>query len=188
MKKIAIAVIIVLSFAGGKYAFDALFADKEKASFDEDDWKHRIYLGVAFESPFELSSVEVNLPEAVKQRTKLFSTYKYELKACAFFVSVIEFTSDIPIDLDNAVKGAIRNMKAGEEISDFTSEVNPVTKWFLEGRKITGKMKVKGKDAEFTAELYKKDSRMLQILWSNLDYPENREVRDRIFNTMNATL
>ncbi len=188
MKKISMVLILILSLAGGKYAYDALFGDKVQASFDESDWNEKTYLGVSFQSPFELSSTEIELPASVKQRVKLFSTYKYEQKAFAFFVSVIEINADIPIDLDNAVKGAVGNMRTGEGITDYTYNVAEITKWFLEGRMVTDKMKVKGKDCEFVAELYKKNSRMLQLIWTNLAYPENREVRDRIFKTMKASL
>lgn len=148
------------------------------------DWKFQSYLGVQLEAPFELSKTELELPVGVKPFVKKLDTYKYDTKALGLFISRAEYKEGIPTDIDGAVQGGIQNMQAGEGVSDFSYEVKPISKNYWEGRRVTGTMKFKGKDAEFVFEIYKNNSKLLQIISSNLVYPENREARERIMKSV----
>jgi hypothetical protein len=92
------------------------------------------------------------------------------------------------VDLDGAVKGMITSLKADDDIAGVTYKTAPISKHYLTGRKITGKFKMKGKDAVLSAELYKSGSKLLQILLTNLDYPENYAAGERIMYSMRVQL
>ncbi|MBI1939568.1 MAG: hypothetical protein HYS25_15775 [Ignavibacteriales bacterium] len=183
-KRIFSILIFIASFIGGKFAYSALFGESDTVSFEASDWKFQSYLGVQFESPFELSKTELELPVGVKPFVKKFDTYKYDTKALGLFISRAEYKEGIPSDIDGAVQGGIQNMQAGEGVSDFSYEVRPISKNYWEGRRATGTMKFKGKDAEFAFEVYKNNSKLLQIISTNLIYPENSAVIERIMKSM----
>jgi hypothetical protein len=189
MVKVVISFIIfTLSAIGGKLAFDALLNDPEAASFEESKWRNREYLGINFESPFELSETEIEIPKFVKPFVKYMNTYKYDSKAVSLFVSKSEYIEDIPTDIDGALKGAMLSMRANEDVKDFDYQSSNIYKNFLEGRRAEGKFKMNGKDAVFTAEFYKSGSKLIQVIWSGLDFPENREIGERIFQSVRIKL
>jgi hypothetical protein len=187
-KHILTIILFVVGFIGGKYAWNKLFSESEIVSFEDSDWGRKQILGVQFESPFELSETEVELPPSVKQYVKLMKTYQYDSQALSLFISRAEYNDGIATDIDGAVNGAVQNMKASKGVSDFIYTVKPITKNFLAGRLLQGTCKMKGKEAEFIGEIYLKDTKLLQILSFNLNYAENREARGRIMKSMKITL
>jgi hypothetical protein len=187
-KHILTIILFAVGFIGGKYAWDKLFSESEIVSFEDSDWGRKQILGVRFESPFDLSETEVDLPNSIKQYIKIMKTYQYDAQALSLFISRVEYNDGIVTDIDGAVNGAVQNMKASKGVSDFTYDVKPITKNFLTGRLLQGTCKIKGKEAEFVGELYKKDSKLLQILSMNLSHEENREARGRIMKSMKITL
>jgi len=180
--------IFVICAIGGKLAYDALFNDPEITSFEESKWRNREYLGIKFESPFELSETEVDLPKFIKPFVKYMNTYEYDSKALCLGVSRSENIEGLSVDIDGAVKGMMMSLDADDDVSGLDYEASPVYKHYLEGRKITGKIKMKGKNAVITAELFKSGSKLIQILWTNLDFPENREVGERIMQSIRIQL
>jgi len=188
VKAVISFMIFTLSAIGGKLAYDALLNDPEVASFEESEWRNRKYLGISFESPFELSETEIEIPEFVKPFVRYMSTYQYDSKAVSFAVCKSEYIDNIPTDIDGAVKGAMMNMRADKDVSDFDYEAAHVYKHYLEGRRASGKFKMKGKDALFTAEFYKSGSKLIQVLWTDLDFTENREIGERIFQSVRIKL
>ncbi|MFC2082209.1 hypothetical protein ACFLR4_03110 [Bacteroidota bacterium] len=179
---------IIIGFIAGKFAYNALFGESEIASYEIHEWLNRSYIGVTFEAPFELSEADLELPLVLKPYVKNMETYNYESKAVALFLSKIEYNPDIPVDIDGAAEGAAANMGANEDVTEFNYEVEKIEKNFIEGRRMTGGFKLNDKDTEFVAELYVQKSKLLQILITNLSYPENREVRDRILKSFKVTL
>lgn len=187
-KRILLILVSILASIGGKLAYDALFEESEIVSFESLDWRHRNYIGVEFEAPFELSEVDLELPVHIKPFVQTLATYKYDSKSLSLFISRAEYKEGISTDLNGAVQGATQNMKANDDITDFSFEVKPFSRNFLEGRLVNGTFKVKEKDAEFVAEFYKNGSKLMQILCVNLKYDENREARERIMKSLNVTL
>jgi hypothetical protein len=80
------------------------------------------------------------------------------------------------------------NIRTDEDVRDLDYDAVPISRHYMEGRRITGKFKMKGKDAVITAELHKSGSKLIQILWTGLDYPENMEVGKRIMQSIRITL
>ena len=185
-------VLSILLFAvgifAGKLAYDEFFGESEVASFDELDWTPSDRVGVRYEAPFELAPMDLELPEHIKVYVKEMSSYHYESKPLAFFVSRAEYQPGIKLDIEGAVNGAVQNMQAQKGITEFTYEASKVTKDFIEGRLIKGTCKVNGEDAEFIAQIYIKNVKMLQIITMNLSFPENREIRDRILKSIRISL
>ena len=187
-KTVGSILVFIISFIAGKFAYNALFGESDTASYEIHEWLNRSYIGVTFEAPFELSVADLELPMMLKPYVKKMETYNYESNAVALFLSKIEYNPDIPVDIDGAAEGAAASMGATEDVKEFDYKVEKIEKNFLEGRRITGSFKLNDKDAEFIGEFYARNSKLLQILITNLSYPENREVRDRIFKTCKITL
>ncbi|MGE5860291.1 MAG: hypothetical protein ACM34J_07040 [Ignavibacteria bacterium] len=188
MKAVIGFMILTISIVAGKLAYDEFFNDPEIAAFEESKWRHRDYLGVKFESPFELSKTEVELPKYIKPFVKYMDVYKYERKALCLVISKSEYIENMHVDLNGAVKGMMNSLKADDDITGVTYKTAPISKHYLTGRKITGKFKMNGKDAVISGELYKSGSRLLQVLLTNLDYPENHAAGERIMNSMRIQL
>jgi len=187
-KKIISIIVFILAAIGGKLAYDEFFKESEIVSFELSDWSIRSYLGAQFESPFELSTMEVPLPPSVKQYVKVMENYKYESNPISLVISRAEYVEGISVDLDGAVKGSNQNMSASKEISDYSYESKPINKNLLEGRLVNGTCKVKGKEAEFIAEYYKSDLKLMWVCCLYLKHDENRDIKDRIMNSLKITL
>lgn len=187
-KKIITIIFFIVGAIAGKYAYNVLFGQSEIASFEDSDWDIKRYAVVKVELPFDLSETDLKLPEYVKKHVKMMENYKYESKSISFFISFAEYREGIDANIDGAVDGAINNMKAGKGISDFTYTVKNIEKNFIEGRLIEGTFKLKEQDVEFIGEIFLKDLKLLQILAINLNYEENREIRDRILKSIKFDL
>jgi hypothetical protein len=187
-KNIASVVLFIIALVGGRYAFEALFAESEVASFDESKWKQCSYAGITFDSPFELEEVDMEIPLTLRSYVKEMKNFVYESKSLTFFISKAEYKSGIPVDIDGAIDGALSNMEMTEGVSDFTFDVQTIDKNNSECRKATGKFRIDKYDSEFVALMHVKKSTLVQILSTNLSYDENRSVRDRIFESLNVKL
>lgn len=187
-KSISSILIFILSFIGGKLAYSALFSESETASFESSDWKKQFDLGITYEAPFELSVKEIALPANIKPFVKNLSTYMYDSKAISFMLSKAEYNDDIQTDLNGAVQGAIQNISASEGVSEFKYQTKNCSRNGLLGKKIEATLKIKGKEAEMVAELYAAGNRLIQVMFTNLSYTENREIRNKIFNSLRVTL
>lgn len=183
-KHVSLIVIFILFFIGGKIAYNALFGESDTCSFEESDWKKQTYLGVSFEAPFELSTMNIPLPEEVKKLINKFDTYEFHNTPIGMAVSVCEYKEGTPANIDGSVQGAVQNMQAAKGVTDFKYEVTTVDKGYLQCRRIVGTMKLDKKDAEFISEIYLGNMKLLQIMWENLNYAENRAVRDRILKSI----
>jgi hypothetical protein len=172
----------------GKLAYDEFFAESETASFEEVDWTPSTCLGVRYEAPFELTPMDLKLPEHIKVYVKEMANYHYESKPIGFYISRAEYQPGVKPNIDGAVQGAVQNMQAEKGITDYTYEVSNIKKDFIEGRLIKGTCKVHGHDAEFICQIFLKDLKLLQIVTMNLSFPENREVRDRILKSIRISL
>jgi hypothetical protein len=107
-KKIISIVVFILAFIVGKLAYDEFFKESDIASFELSDWGNRNYLSAQFESPFELSTMEVPLPPSIKQYVKSMENYMYESNPISLMISRVEYVEGTSVDLDGTVKGAIR--------------------------------------------------------------------------------
>lgn len=187
-KTIVSILLFIAGIIGGKYVYDTLFGQSEIASFEDSDWTRTECLGVRFEVPFELSDMDLDLPESVRQYIKVMNNYQYESKSISLFISNAEYNTGVKANIDGAVNGAVRSMEAQKGVSDFTYTVKNIEKNSIEGRLIEGTCKIKGLNAEFVGEIYLRNLKLLQILAMNLSHTENREVRDRIMKSMKVTL
>jgi hypothetical protein len=79
-------------------------------------------------------------------------------------------------------------MSASKGMSDYSYESKPINKNLLEGRLINGTCKVKGKEAEFVAEFYKYNLKLMWVYCLYLKHDENRDVKDQIMNSLKITL
>jgi hypothetical protein len=143
---------------------------------------------ILFSKTYHYPKIEVDLPANIKQFVQSMTTYKYDSKSLSLYISRAEYKEGIPTDLNGAVQGATRNLKASDDITDFSYDVKPSERTYLEGRVVNGTLKMKGKDAEFVGEFYKDGSKLLQILCIHLKHDENRQARDRIMKSLNVTL
>lgn len=187
-KNIASVIIFIIALVGGRYAFKAIFAEPEIASFEESKWKQCSYEGITFDSPFELEELDVEIPFTLKAYVKEMKNFVYESKSLTLFVSKAEYKAGIPVDIDGAIDGALSNMKRTDGVSDFTFDVQTIDKINSECRKATGNFKINENDSEFVALLHVKKSTLVQILSTNLSYDENRAIRDRIFESLDVKL
>jgi hypothetical protein len=184
---ISIVVIIVASIAA-KLAYNYLSSESSTVSFEETDWLQREYLGVQFESPFELSVKELELPPSVQEFVKTMQTYAYDSKSISLFIGLCEYKEGTPVNIDGAVDGAMQNMKKEKDVSDFKYDVIPFSTSSQTGRLITGTFKIKKQEAEFVAKFYSRDTKFLQIICLNLSNDANREASGRIMKTMKVNL
>jgi len=183
-QRILSIVFIIIGIVIGKLAYNALFGESDIAEYEDADWNRSVSLGVTYEAPFELSPIEIKLPQYVKSYIKEMESYKFESRPIAFFISRAEYRDGVTIDLNGAVEGGIRNLQAQKGITDLSYKVSNIEKNFIEGRLVKGTCKVDEKDAEFVMQIYAKNLILLQIMEMNLDYPENREIRDRIMKSI----
>ena len=187
--KITLSILIfAIAVIGGKFAYDAFLSDSETELFQQTDWKQQNLVGISFEAPFELSESKVNLTPDLKSAILNMETYKYTSKPMALFISKAEYDRGIPVDLDGAVKGAINNIERNDGVSDFDYNVENIVKDSITGRRIEGKLNIKGEAAVIVAELFNKNSILIQIMCTSLDLTENRSVIDRIFNSIKLDL
>jgi len=187
-KQIIFIIFLIIVIIGGMLVYNALFKQSEIAEYDDEDWSRSRCLGVAFEAPFELSLMDLQLPDNVEKIIKKIENYKFDSKSIVFFISRAEYNNGVTVNIDGAVEGAVMNIKASKEITDLTYEVSNNYENSFEGRLVKGKYKINKKDSEFIAHFYVNNLKMLQILITNLDFPENREVRDRIMESIRITL
>ncbi|MBN1397641.1 MAG: hypothetical protein JXA06_06390 [Bacteroidetes bacterium] len=187
-KQIVFIVFCVAGAIAGMIIYNVFFKQSDVAEYDKDDWSRSRCLGVAFEAPFELSVMDMELPDYVRKMIKTMENYKYDSKAIALFISRTEYQEGVKVNIDGAVQGSVTNIKASREITDLTYDVTNNYDNTFEGRIVKGKYKINKKDAEFIAHFYVNNLKMLQILITNLDIPENREVRDRILKSVRVTL
>ncbi|RPI02588.1 MAG: hypothetical protein EHM64_13675 [Ignavibacteriae bacterium] len=187
-KHIFTVLFLIIGFIGGKFAYDALFGQSDTANYEETDWTKSYCLGVAYEAPFELSLMDLQIPQNVKRYVKEMENYQFESMPITFYISRAEYQVGITPNIDGAVNGSVQSMQVQKGITDFTHNVSTIDKNSMEGRLVKGTCKINGKDAEFIAYTYLKNMKLLQIMIMNLNLPENREVKDRIIKSMRISL
>jgi hypothetical protein len=185
-KTIILIILVIFVFIGGKYAWDMLFANSEIVSFDDSDWSQKNILGVKFESPFELSETKTDIPNSQKEIIKGFNKFQYKAETITMLIKLIEFKDGAPNDL-NRIYEQVELLRATRGVYAFNYEVKPIDNNSFTGRLVQGTCKMNGKEAEFSGECYKKDSKQIQIFCIYLNHKENREVRERIMKSINVT-
>ena len=115
-------------------------------------------------------------------------SYKYESKAIGVFVSKVEYKEGVETSFDGAVQGTINGLQNAEGVSDFKHEIKDIKRIYLKGKQIKGSFKIKDRTSEFLGEMYSSGQKLLQILCVNLNYHENREIRDKIMKSVKIKL
>jgi hypothetical protein len=187
-KRILSIIFIIIGIICGKLAYNALFVQSDIAEYEDTDWIKSNYLGVTYEAPFELSPMDLQLPQNAKNYIKEMENYKFESNPIAFIISRVEYQAGVTTSINGAVDGAVQNMQAQKGITEFSYKVSNIDSNFIEGRLIKGTCKADKKDAEFIVYIYLKNLKLLQIMAMNLDFPENREIRNRIIKSIRFEL
>lgn len=187
-----IATIILFALFGtiGKVVYKELFSPSEVVSVEFSDWKTQKILntGLSIETPFELSEGTLELPTEYRSMINKMIVYQYSSNPILINLTYAVYSDDIVPNLDGAAQGAINNMRGANEVENFTSEISNIHLNDIPGRMIKGNFKIHKQLAEYRGVIYARGLVTWQILFTYLAKKENKEVVDRIINSVKITL
>jgi hypothetical protein len=147
-------------------------------------------LGVKIETPGVLESVA--LPLTGEVNALIESQQSYALNYAGFsnlLVSKITFVQNIPLNIENAFKGALNNMQSSPNVSDFSYGLEPFDLDAYEHRYAIGSFTSSDVPMVFHQLIVLKDQSLLQVF---VGYPQTDEqggsYADRILSSLKIEL
>ena len=153
------------------------------------EWEGKAYYNLHFylETPYKLDSVSVPFPQNMKPYITSSAAYAFEKEAGAFtlFLNYVEFTPEVPLNLENSIQGSLTTMHTQPGVSDFTSAKAP---YDLQGREATiviGTLKQYGISMKYQFLAFIDDNSLSQIIITYHDDDENaKEAANRILKSI----
>ena len=118
---------------------------------DRLDWKRYdlTKLNMSLSLPLQPEPTTVELRADSKKMIKSMETIQVSIPGLFVVASYTHYDNDIVADLKKAAQGAIENIKSQTNVTDFKSTTKPETIGSLNGLRISGTYKSKGRGLAF---------------------------------------
>lgn len=156
-----------ISYYGFNYVKDSVIGHPTKELL-EGEWYQSSYgyPAVGIETPKVLKANKMNIPPQAQQMMTSNASFSYGSYISGFYIMVntFEYSPQITINLDDAIKGMLQMVQSQKGISDFKYDEEDITISEISGKKITGSLLMNNQEMLFTIYGFINDQTAQQIV------------------------
>jgi uncharacterized Zn finger protein (UPF0148 family) len=159
--------------------------NKLSTEIADDAWEMRTYgsLGLQIDSPYELTKIELPMPEEIKSVLLISESYSYtSINGLNIFVSSNLYSDEVvEVNLDGAINGSINEIRALEGVSNLKYQKEDIEINDHPGYRLRGSFMQNGINLNFIATGVSNDKSLHQVLvLFKTDDEKSKKAADRI--------